>query len=157
MSKITTRLMLICLASGLMSVPSLGDDAPATKPKPDVERIEGTWQVTSMEVDGTRAADEDARKFTVVNVKEGAWEAKSEGMVIGRGKSTFSQEKTPREVDIVFTDQNGQESRFHGIYELSDNSRRLCFAPEDFPRPTDFTSFPGTQRILLSFERVPKK
>ena len=41
-----------------------------------------------------------------------------------------------------------------GIYELGEKSRKLCFALPGKDRPTEFSSAPGSEHILVTFERV---
>lgn len=40
-----------------------------------------------------------------------------------------------------------------GIYDLSENARKLCFAPAGEVRPTEFASAPNSGHILVNFER----
>ena len=40
-----------------------------------------------------------------------------------------------------------------GIYELGDDSYKVCFAPVGKPRPGEFTSQPGSGNILQVWER----
>jgi hypothetical protein len=40
-----------------------------------------------------------------------------------------------------------------GIYELEPESYKVCFAPAGTPRPTNFSSEPGSGQILQIWER----
>jgi len=40
-----------------------------------------------------------------------------------------------------------------GIYALEENGYKVCFASVGKPRPTEFTSTPGSGYILQSWER----
>jgi hypothetical protein len=44
---------------------------------------------------------------------------------------------------------------FNGL--LGDNTRKLCFAPPGKDRPTDFATTPGSQFVLVMFEREKTK
>lgn len=135
------------------------DDAAKPTPASDTERIVGVWQITSLEVDGDRVPEDDARKLSIVNEKGGVWTLKSDDQTepICVGKSTFAPDKFPKEIDFAATEGAEAGVKYHGIYELEQNTRRLCFTPADYPRPTEFTSFPGTKRYLLTLQRVPTK
>ena len=41
-----------------------------------------------------------------------------------------------------------------GIYQIDDDTRKLCFAPSGKDRPTEFSSKPGSGHFLVIFERV---
>jgi hypothetical protein len=43
------------------------------------------------------------------------------------------------------------------IYELGENTRKVCIAPPGKARPKDFTSTAGSGHILVTFERVKDK
>jgi uncharacterized protein (TIGR03067 family) len=148
------------LLFGQLLAPSMKAlEPPAKAAAADQDLIVGTWRITMLEIDGNRFPDADARKLLIVNEKDGNWAFKSEDQEqpISRGTSKFQPDKSPRQIDFTATDGAEAGVKFHGIYELSETNRRLCFAPLDFPRPTDFTSFPGTKRYLMSLERVATK
>jgi hypothetical protein len=44
-----------------------------------------------------------------------------------------------------------------GIYALEENGYKVCFAPAGKPRPTEFSSTPGSGQILQSWERQNKQ
>jgi hypothetical protein len=44
--------------------------------------------------------------------------------------------------------------QYLGIYEVGENTRKMCFAPAGRPRPDAFTSEQGSGRILVELERV---
>jgi uncharacterized protein (TIGR03067 family) len=120
-------------------------------------RIAGTWLVTSLNLDGQLARDEDARKLQVVNGTDGTWKLLSEGQEVARGISTFDPTRKLKTIDFTITEGGGQGNRHLGIYELGETTRRLCFAAPGRERPTDFSSKPGSEQILVTFERVKSK
>jgi hypothetical protein len=60
------------------SLAAAGDDKDNAI-KEDRKTYEGTWQVVSLEVDGNKSAEEDAKKITVVNEADGKWAIEVEG------------------------------------------------------------------------------
>ena len=46
--------------------------------KKDRKQIEGTWRVIELVIDGNKSAEEDARKFMVVNGADGTWSLRDE-------------------------------------------------------------------------------
>ena len=62
-------------------------DAKDEAIKKDRKAFEGTWQVVSLEVDGNKTAEEDAKKITVINKADGKWAIEVDGKVMARGTS----------------------------------------------------------------------
>jgi uncharacterized protein (TIGR03067 family) len=129
------------------------DDAKDAAIKKDQKQIEGTWRVVTLEVNGSRAMDEDAKKITVINGSDGTWRLHSEGKEVGKGTSTIDPTKKPKTIDLTPTEGEGKGKPYLGIYELGEKARKLCFAPPGKQRPTEFSSTPGSEIILVTFER----
>jgi uncharacterized protein (TIGR03067 family) len=140
-----------------MTAISTGDDAKDEAIKKDRKLIEGTWKVVALEVDGNKAAEEDAKKITVVNGPDGTWTLFSDGKEIGKGTNSFDPTKKPKAIDFTQTEGEGKGNLYLGIYELGENTRKLCFAPPGKDRPTEFTTAPGSEHILVTFEREKAK
>jgi len=149
-----TSLGLALLAVAALAI---GDDAKDEAIKKDRQLIEGTWRVVALEVDGNKASDDDAKKITVVNGPDGTWTLFSEGKEVGKGANSFDPTKTPKTIEFTQTEGEGKGNLYLGIYELGENTRKLCFAPPGKDRPREFISMPGTDHILVTFERVRDK
>ena len=133
------------------------DDAQNKAVKKDRKHIEGTWRAVDLEIDGTKATEEDAKKLRVVNGSDGTWSLFSEGKEISKGTSTIDPTKKPKTIDFTPTEGEGKGNQHFGIYELGKNSRKLCFAAPGKERPTEFSSAPGSDHILVTFERENAK
>jgi uncharacterized protein (TIGR03067 family) len=149
-----TSLGLALLAVAALAI---GDDAKDEAIKKDRKLIEGTWRVVALEMDGNKSSDEDAKKITVVNSPDGTWTLFSDGKEVGKGTNSFDPTKKPKTIDFTQTEGEGKGNSFLGIYELGENTRKLCFAPPGKDRPREFISMPGTDHILVTFERVRDK
>ncbi|MEQ9379867.1 MAG: TIGR03067 domain-containing protein, partial [Pirellulales bacterium] len=120
----------------------------------DRQRIEGTWVLVGLEIDGKAVSEEDARKLSVINGADGTWSLWSEGEELSRGTSTFDPTQEPKALDFTPTTGDSKGQLFLGIYELGDDARKMCFAPTGKPRPTEFNAPAGTGHICVKFERV---
>lgn len=138
----------------LLQAVALADDAKDKAIKRDRKKIEGKWRVVALVVNGNKAKDEDARKITVVNGSDGTWSLRSEDKEISKGISTFDPTHKPKTIDFTPTEGAGKGNQYRGIYELGKSLRKLCFASEGKDRPTEFSSEPGSEHILVTFERV---
>lgn len=132
---------------------AIAEDAKDEAIKRDRKQIEGTWKIVALEINGNKANDEDAKKLTVVNGPDGTWTILSEGKEIAKGTNSFDPTKKPKTIDFTITDGGGKGNVHLGIYELGEKSRKLCFAAPGKERPTEFTSTPGNENILVTFER----
>lgn len=146
-----------CFIAGVL-LQSIGavaaDDAKDEAIKRDRKRIEGTWRIAALEINGNKSKDEDAEKLMVVNGSDGTWRLFSEEKQTSKGTSTFDPTQKPKTIDFTVTEGGGKGNQYLGIYDLRDNKRKLCFAPSGKDRPTVFASVPGSEHILVIFERV---
>lgn len=133
---------------------AFADDAKDEAIRKDRKRIEGTWQITALEINGNKSKDEDVKKLTVVNDDKGTWNLRSGNMEISMGTSTFDPTKKPKTIDFTPTKGDAKGDLILGIYQLGKNTRKLCFAPSGKDRPTEFSSTAENQHILVTFERV---
>ena len=144
------------LVTAIGAVATAGDTKDEAIKK-DRKQYEGTWRVVALEVNGNKAKDEDAKKFTVVNGSDGTWSLRSEDKEISKGTSTIDPTKKPKTIDFTPTEGEGKGNEYLGIYELGEKTRKLCFAPAGKERPTEFSSTPGSEHILVTFEREKAK
>lgn len=146
------------LAVVLVSGAARAQRLPAVAAAKDAATLVGTWRAVSLEANGTVAAADDVRKITVVNAGDGGWTVYAEGRVVAKGTNELLPWSVPKGIDFVVTEDadgpRGDGQRQLGIYELEQNTRRLCFAPPGADRPTSFASPPGSGLVLVTFERV---
>jgi uncharacterized protein (TIGR03067 family) len=146
--------MVITVSLTMLAAASSADDPKEEAIQKDLKQLEGKWRVTSLVHNGEKAKKEDARKLTVVNDADGKWSIQSEGTQISKGTNTLDPTTKPKSIDFEITEGEAKGSKYVGIYELSEKSRKLCFVPAGKERPTEFTSSPGSERILIAFERL---
>lgn len=129
------------------------DDAKDEATKKDRQLLEGTWRIVALEINGNKAMAEDAKKLSVVNGPGEAWSLLSEGKEVAKGTNSLDSTKKPKTIDFTITEGGGKGNVHLGIYELGEKSRKLCFAPAGKDRPSEFSSTPGNEQILVTFER----
>jgi len=151
----TARRQTVVVAMLLVATGALawaGDDKEEAIKK-DRQRYEGTWRVVTLVVDGNPSNEADARRMSVVNGPDGTWSIRLDGREISKGTSTIDPTQTPKTLDFTPTEGESKGALHLGIYELGEDSRKLCFAPPGRSRPTEFASRPGSQYILVTFSR----
>ena len=142
----------------LFVIPSLtaaGDDKDKAI-KEDRKKYEGTWQVVSLEVNGNKSAEEDAKKITVVNEADGKWAIEVEGKVVARGTSEIDPTKKPKTVDLTMTEGEDKGKTSLGIYEFGEDSRKVCLAPAGKARPAEFSSTAANGHVFAVLKRMKK-
>jgi uncharacterized protein (TIGR03067 family) len=130
-----------------------GDD-PVEKER---KIYQGTWKVVGLEVDGKEVAEENIKKLMFINKADGTWSIESDGKEISSGKSDIDPTKKLKTIDFMPTLGVFSGNEYVGIYELSKDTRRICFVEKTKGRPTEFTSPAGSGHFLIKFERVKKK
>lgn len=139
-----------------VSVPNAVGDAKEDAIKKERMRYAGAWQVVSAEADGTKLSDEDAKAFRIINEADGKWAIEQSGKVVARGTSEIDPTAKIRTVDLTQTEGDGKGQKLLGIYELSDDTRKVCFAQPGGARPTEFSAPSGSGRILALMKKEKK-
>src|SRR5713101_9814447 len=95
-------LITFALGSLLLGVGFLAaaEDAKQDAIKKDRKKYEGTWRVTSLEINGNKSSEEDAKKITVVNKADGKWILQVDGQEITEGTSEIDPTKKPKTIDF---------------------------------------------------------
>lgn len=157
MKSASVQFVVIGIFLAAMAALAVADDAKDEAIKKDRKQIEGTWRAVVLDVNGDKAMEEDAKKLTVVNGSDGTWSLRSEGKEISKGTNMFDPTKNPKTIDFTPTEGEGKGNLYLGIYELGETTRKLCFAPPGKDRPTMFATTPGSEHILVIFERETSK
>jgi uncharacterized protein (TIGR03067 family) len=115
----------------------------------DLDKLQGTWDVTSLEADGQKMPAlpgakimVKGRRFTSI-----AMGATYEGTV------EIDQRKKPKTLDLVFTAGPEKGNRNVGIYKLDAAVWTICLATRGDTRPRTFATKAGTGLALETLER----
>ena len=149
--RLTALALVFVTAAGLLAA---GDKDEAVKK--DRKAYQGTWQATRVVADGNELKPEDVQRITVVNEPDGKWQLLADGKEVDRGTHTIDPAKKPRTIDMVVTEGGNKGKTYLGIYELSGDTRKVCYGDSGKDRPTEFESTAGSGRILAEFKRVKK-
>ena len=160
MTVIKTRLLVVALAMALVQAASaVPPDAPTTEDSGELSQSEaelvryaGTWRVVSIEANGETNSD-DNRTILVENRPNGSWALTVDGREIASGTNKLDQLAVPKEIDIEITAGDGSGTILRGIYDIDDDSRRLCFRGGNGWRPREFSATAGSDSVLVVFER----
>jgi uncharacterized protein (TIGR03067 family) len=147
------RLLMITGLGLLLAACSRQASAPPSAPKTDLDRLQGTWNLTSAMQDGKPLAEDKVKQTTIVFKGDAfRFPGSAEYATSKEGTIKLDESKTPKEMDAIST----EKEVMLGIYVLEENGYKVCFAPAGKPRPSEFNSTPGSGYILQSWERQTK-
>jgi uncharacterized protein (TIGR03067 family) len=147
------RLLMFAAVGLLIGACNREEPAPVA-PKTDLDRFQGTWYLVMAMQDG-KALPKDKVKETTIVFKGDTFRfpGSAEYATSKSGTIKLDENKTPKEMDAIST----EKEVMLGIYTVEEYGYKVCFASAGKPRPTEFTSAPGSGYILQSWERQKKQ
>ncbi|HEY7315438.1 MAG TPA: TIGR03067 domain-containing protein [Gemmataceae bacterium] len=146
--KATALLILLggCFASLVGAEPER--DAPAA----DLKKLQGTWVMAELEINGQQISEEKLKDTTLV-IKDDQYITKIKDKT---HETTFKLDpsKDPKEIDMFFPDGANAPKVGKGIYRLDGDTFKLCRAQapgED--RPRDFVTTADSGRFVVVWKR----
>jgi uncharacterized protein (TIGR03067 family) len=118
----------------------------------DLEKLQGTWAITSVETEGQHMAGAALAGMTIV-IDRSRFTSIGMGQTY-EGKIEIDQKKTPKTIDLVFTSGPQTGTRNLGIYKFQKTTGwTLCLATYGDRRPGAFAAKVGTGFALETLER----
>jgi uncharacterized protein (TIGR03067 family) len=138
----------------LVVVLGVAADKPALDAKKELEKLQGTWVMAELEVNGERVPDKKLEGTTlvirgdkyIVKVKDTTHETTIK----------LDPSQKPRALDMYFPNGPEAPKLSKGIYELDGDTFKLCrhqMPGED--RPTQMGSWPNTNLFVVVWKRQP--
>jgi uncharacterized protein (TIGR03067 family) len=121
--------------------------------KKDLQHLQGTWQLESVE--DSKKAKLDIKKRTlfvggdIVLVQEG-------DKLIQAGTLRLVTSKSPRMIDVVVRKGEHVDNTMLGIYELKGDTLKVCFDPEGDSRPKKFAAKADSAIFVATYKRVKR-
>ena len=124
-------------------------DAPAD---PDLDKLQGTWVMVSMESEGEQVAPENLKDSTS-EYRGNALTLRKGETVRRRGIVTLNPSRKPKAINTWDQDGPFADQTVPGIYELDGDVLKLCFARPGEERPKEFTTKGGTGFLYCVYKR----
>jgi len=137
------------MLSVLMTALVIGGGDPA---RTDLDRLQGTWVLVSMETEGHDVAAEDFKDWTVV-YEQNRVTLRAGERVRRRGVVTLDPGRKPKAINTWDQDGPYDDQTVPGIYELKGDTLELCFARPGRERPKEFTTKSGTAFLVCVYKR----
>ena len=113
--------------------------------------IDGTWLPVEAELGGQKFPDE-VLKTLKLTMSDGKYTVKA-GKQVDKGTVKLEPTAKPKAMDITGTEGPNKGKTFLAIYELKDDTLRICYDLAGKKRPTEFKTVKDTQQFLVSYKR----
>lgn len=120
----------------------------------ELAKLQGTWQLVASETNGKKMPEEQVKQFRV-KIEKGHHTVTFGDQVVSREvKFTVDPTTQPKSTEDTLEDEPNRGKKIRGIYLLAGDSLTSCVGAIDAPRPTEFSSKPGSGQSLRRFTRV---
>jgi uncharacterized protein (TIGR03067 family) len=117
------------------------------KPKEDADRFQGTWIVDRVERNGKK----ESQLFTIKVIFDGEKILSKVGKRDPDPQGTFKLDPKAKPKGYVVTTSDGRVAK--GIYELKDDTLKVCLSGPDDEAPTTFETKEDDNRTLIVYRR----
>ena len=130
------------------------DDAAKDTSKGDQAAIQGAWKVVSVEGEGRT---ETVTETVLIRFDGDQVYHDKDGQKVNPATFKLDEEKKPKQIDLSYTEGENKGKMVRGIYELTDDSLRVCMPVPNGPAaagdkpPAEFKS--GNGNIVATFAR----
>jgi uncharacterized protein (TIGR03067 family) len=128
----------------------------ADDPKKEAEKLQGTWKLVSLVVDGKEATKGDIKKEQEMMVEGDKFTSTVDDKHSFKGTFKLDPTKKPKAVDAAVSEGQYKGKTLLGIYEIEGKTLRACYAPPGKERPTEFASKEGSGNHLYVYKREKK-
>jgi uncharacterized protein (TIGR03067 family) len=113
--------------------------------------FQGTWEIVSVEKEGSQLPQDDIAGMTVM-ISGSAYKLINKDNV---SKGTFSVDasKEPKQMDVHHQTENGDAPTMAAIYEVTADTMRVCYNPEGDTRPTSFSTKADSPFLSVVYKR----
>ena len=143
---------LAALAVGLVAAAAFSQNDPA---KEELQRFQGTWIGVSVEMDGQKVPDDEAKAITLI-IQGGKYVLKNGDQIEEQGTFQLDPAKNPKALDATPSEGPSKGQTMQGIYEIDGDNYKVCFAQFGKDRPKEFSS-KGDEGLVLSVWKKAKK
>jgi uncharacterized protein (TIGR03067 family) len=133
-----------------------GDDAKDKAVKADLDKLQGTYKMVSLEVDG-KAVPEDKLKSGRLTIKGDKYVVKVDEQTY-ETQMILDPEQKPKAIDMKFLDGANKDKTALGIYKIDGDTFTMCrrLNPGQ-ARPQDFGTWPDTSAFMVVWKKQQEK
>ena len=118
----------------------------------DIDRLQGSWQCTAWRFNGRD--DPERAKVLESSYAGNRLTLWTEGQEYRHGLVTLDPERTPKAMNTWDLDGPAPDETNRGIYQIDGDTLKVCIVLDrGADRPAEFTSEPGSNRLLITYRR----
>jgi uncharacterized protein (TIGR03067 family) len=134
----------------------------ARQPRTDADRLLGTWQLASVEINKKPIALDSLKEEGVTMIGRLVVKGESYSFRIGKTRLELTYKLNPggkpKAIDLTVTDGPEKGKTYHGIYRLRGDTYTICRPVEPGKeRPTAFATTPDSGLMMVVWKRVPAR
>jgi uncharacterized protein (TIGR03067 family) len=123
----------------------------------DAANVQGTWNVTSVEREGTPLPSSAVKKLQMI-FKDGTLtimtDKDNSNARVEKAKIVLHPSAKPKSLEMTSDDKDKPTVR--GIYDLDGDTLKMCWRTNGGARPAQFTTMPQSGLVLFVLNRVKK-
>lgn len=124
----------------------------ADDPKPSQTKLEGTWSLASLEVNGQKVSEETLANATIT-IKGNKYSFKMQDQS-EEGTMKVDSDKKPATIDLDILSGESKGKKQLGIFQVDDKTLKLCLTePGSEARPKEIQANEGSGQLLFVFKR----
>lgn len=132
---------------------AIAADAPPDAVRKHLERMQGTWVMTALEVDGKLVPENKLGTILIIKGSKYTTRVKDREFATA---FKLDPAKSPPAIDMVFTEGDNKDKVLKGIYKLEGDTLKVCRGlSADKDRPTQFGTWPNTGIFMVTWKRKP--
>jgi len=153
-------------AAALLAGHALAQDpAPAAAPavSDEVKRLKGFWKCESIVFDGAeQMGNPKEREALTLVVKDGEYRMyclsdPAKNLHVRLFTGAIALDAATKTFTLTVTDGREKGKKVHGIYELTKDGFKTCYAPADKPRPAKFEAAKDSGQFVESWKAEAPK
>jgi uncharacterized protein (TIGR03067 family) len=125
--------------------------ARADDTEKESKKLEGTWQLKDAELAGQKLPAESVKSFRLT-LTGGKYTLKSDEQP-DAGTYKLDTGKKPRQMTITGTEGPNKGKTLLAIYELDDDTLKVCYDLSGQAHPEEFKTKAGTKLFLATYKR----
>jgi uncharacterized protein (TIGR03067 family) len=145
------RRIMLALATILVCLAPVARSADDEKEKKAMAELQGTWVPSSAELDGEKLSDQDIKSIKLV-VTDEKYKV-TVGDSVDEGTVTLDISSDPRGMEIKGTKGPNEGKTIPAIYEVKDDTLKVCYNLVGKDRPTDFKTKAGSKFYLVTYKK----